>query len=285
MYKYELGAVELTVLEAGPYYMDGGVLFGIVPRKLWSGVLTPDENNRVAMATHPLLIRTSKYVILVDSGYGNKLSEKVRQNYGVTYDSPLVDELAAAGVEPEDVDTVILTHLHFDHAGGLTTLDDDGVLQITFPNAVHLVQRAEWDEAARPNERTRAGYRPDDFLPVKEAGQFKLLEGNYRVTTGVQIRVTGGHTTAHQVVRITSKKQRAYFAGDILPVTSHVRLPWIAAVDLFPLTTLEEKRYLLRGAAKRGDMVLFYHDAECPAAKIVGQGKDKFDYVPVGPSQ
>ena len=169
MYKYELGAFELAVLEAGPYYMDGGVLFGVVPRKLWSGVLSPDENNRVPMATHPLLIRTSKHTILVDSGYGNKLSEKVRQNYGIGYDNSLVDELAAAGVEPEDVDTVILTHLHFDHAGGLTTLDEDDLLQITFPNAVHLVQRAEWDEAKRPNERTRAGYRPDDFLPVKEA--------------------------------------------------------------------------------------------------------------------
>jgi len=285
MYKYELGAFELTVLDAGPYYMDGGVLFGVVPRKLWAGVLTPDENNRVAMATHPLLIRTSKHVILVDTGYGNKLSEKVRQNYGVAYDSTLVSELAAAGVEPEDVDTVILTHLHFDHAGGLTTLDDDGVMQITFPNAVHLVQRAEWDEATRPNERTRAGYRPDDFLPVKETGRFKLLEGNYRAANGVQIRVTGGHTTAHQIVRIASKKRRAYFAGDILPVTSHVRLPWIAAVDLYPITTMEEKRYVLRRAAKRGDLVFFYHDTECPAATIVSQGVDKFGYVPVNPAQ
>jgi glyoxylase-like metal-dependent hydrolase (beta-lactamase superfamily II) len=285
MIKYQLGSIELNVLDAGPYHMDGGVLFGVVPRKLWADVMPSDKNNRVKMSTHPLLIRTSKHIILVDSGYGNKLSEKVRRNYGVTGDSVLLDELAAAGVEPEDVDTVILTHLHFDHAGGLTMLDEDDLLQITFPNAVHLVQRAEWDEATRPNERTRAGYRPDDFLPIKAAGQFKLLEGNYRVTTGVQIRVTGGHTTAHQIVRITSKKQRAYFAGDILPVTAHVRLPWIAAVDLLPLTTLEEKRYLLRHTSKRGDLVFFYHDAECPAARIVSQGKDKFDYVPVSPSQ
>ncbi|UCH79087.1 MAG: MBL fold metallo-hydrolase, partial [Candidatus Coatesbacteria bacterium] len=228
---------------------------------------------------------TRRHNVLVDTGLGNKLHAKWRDIYAVKKDGALVKELAAVGVAPEEVDVVVLSHLHFDHAGGATTLDDDGVLRLTFPRATYLTQRRDWADATHPNERTRGGYQREDFLPLREAGRLRLLDGDHYITKNISLVVTGGHTTAHQIVRVASRRQVAHFPADIIPTAAFVSPAYATAYDLHPLTTLEAKKTLLRRAARRRALLFLPHEIDNPVGRVERDEAKRFHLVPVAPEE
>lgn len=268
----------------GVYRTDAGAIFGIVPKPIWSKHAKPDRRGRVPLAVNCYLIQSKRRNVLVDTGLGNKLNAKWRDVYAVKKDGALLEELARVGVSPDDVDVVILTHLHFDHAGGATTVDDDGVLRITFPKATYFAQRRDWLDATRPNERTRGGYQPEDFLLLKETGRLRLLEGDRFVTKNVSLVVTGGHTTAHQVVRVASRRRVGYFPGDIIPTAAYFPPAYGTAYDLHPLTTLEAKKTLLRRAVRRRALLFLPHEIDDPVGKVTLDDTKKYVFAPEAPS-
>jgi glyoxylase-like metal-dependent hydrolase (beta-lactamase superfamily II) len=262
----ELGRFRLHALEAGLQRLDGGAMFGVVPKPLWERRIPADERNRIPLALRCLLIETADSLLLVDTGIGNKESAKFREIYGVeNAGSPtrLEDAIRAAGFEPSDVDTVLNTHLHFDHAGG-DTWTDDGVVRPSFPGARHLVQRGEWEFAHRDNVRIRASYLPAGFDPVAQAGLFEWLEGEVEVLPGVRALPTPGHTPYHQSVLIESEGRVACFLADLVPTTAHLPLPWIMGYDVEPLVTLEAKTRLLERARREQWLLIFEHDPVTP---------------------
>ncbi|MCP4231055.1 MAG: MBL fold metallo-hydrolase [bacterium] len=279
--KIKLGNIELALLNLGDYMIDGGAAYGVIPKPFWEKVTPPDERNRMKMAVNVLLIRAHKSNILVDAGFGDKMSEKKRTIFGIEEQPDVTGLLAEAGVSPDDINTVVLTHLHFDHAGGLTYYDDSGELQLTFPNAVHIVQAREWEEANHPNELNAAAYPGENIEPLEEKAHLKIIDGSYRITRGVSTVVTGGHTTSHQIIRVQSQRQVAVFLSDLVPTRHYVNLPYITAYDYFPLTTLNEKRNLFRRAATRGYLTLLAHDPEHPVGKINAHGDGTFSYDPM----
>lgn len=281
---YQVGDVKVYLLRDSVYRTDAGAIFGIVPKPTWSKHAKPDRRGRVPLAVNCYLIQSKRRNVLVDTGLGNKLNAKWRDVYAVKKDGALLEELAEVGVSPDDIDVVILTHLHFDHAGGATTVDDEGVLRITFPKATYFVQRRDWLDATRPNERTRGGYRPEDFLPLKEAGRLRLLEGDQFVTKNVSLVVTGGHTTAHQVVRVASRRRVGYFPGDIIPTAAYFPPAYGTAYDLHPLTTLEAKKTLLRRAVRRRALLFLPHEIDDPVGKVTLDDTKKYVFAPEAPS-
>ena len=261
-----IGDVEVVAVSDGCAWVDGGSMYGLVPRVLWERVTPPDALNRVPMALTCLLIRSHGKTILVDTGYGSKLSAKRQEILALERRPGLTGALAAVGVAPADVDVVINTHLHSDHCGGNTCLVE-GQPVPTFPRAEYWVQRLEWAEALFPNERTRATYLPENLRPV--GPQLRLLDGDTRVTPEVRCVVTRGHTRAHQSVFIESGGQMAIYLGDLAPYAVHIeRLAWIAANDVEPLETLETKRNLRRLALERDALLLFEHDAHIVAGRL-----------------
>ncbi len=263
-----IGDYELHPIETGRFALDGGAMHGVVPRPLWEKTSPPDERNRITLAARALLLRGRGRTILIDAGNGTKLSPKLAGIYRIDNSrSDLVSSLKRHGVAPGQVTDVILTHLHFDHAGGSTVLLD-GALRPTFPNARYYVQRAHWEAALHTTERDRASFFPDDFIPLKEQGVLEFTDGEGEILPGIGVRVLNGHTTALQCPIISGGGTTLFYSADLLPLASHVQLPWIMAYDLRPLVTLEEKRRLLADAAD-GDWVLFFeHDPEVVAARV-----------------
>ncbi len=255
----KLGELTLNVISDGRLRLDGGALFGAVPKLLWERKLKPDRRNRVVLGLNCLLIRSPQRTVLVDTGVGIKLSDALKERYGFT-SSHLIRSLRACGVTPREVDTVVLTHLHFDHAGGSTKYDRSGNPVATFPRAKYLIQRACWEEANAPNERNRASYRPEDFLPLMERAQVQLLDGDAEIMPHVWARPTGGHSLGHQIVTIEGRSERIAFLGDLVPTNYHLGLPYIAAFDDAPNETLEQKRRLLALIEREGWLMVFSHD-------------------------
>ncbi|MBU0494055.1 MAG: MBL fold metallo-hydrolase [Chloroflexi bacterium] len=266
MHTITLGQARLTLLRDGTFWMDGGGLFGLVPRTLWVRQAPPDDLNRVEMALNCLLIEADGQCILVETGMGAKLSEREAGFFSLKRDGGLTARLAELGRSPADVDLVINTHLHNDHAGGNTTLVD-GQAVPTFPRATYCVQRREWADALFPDERTRATYLSDNLQPI--AGQVRLLAGDERLTPSVRCVVTRGHTLAHQSVLIESDGQRALFVGDLGPFAVHMeRLAWITAFDTEPLETLETKRAIVRLALEDDLLLILDHDPRVPWGRL-----------------
>ncbi len=261
-----LGQTRLTLLRDGTFWMDGGGVFGLVPRVLWERVAPPDDLNRVEMALNCLLIEADGQRILVETGMGGKLSEREAGFFNLSREGGLVARLADLGLTPADIDLVVNTHLHSDHAGGNTALVDGAVVP-TFPRARYCVQRREWAAASFPDERTRATYLPENLQPL--ASQLRLLNGDERLTPSVRCLVTRGHTLAHQSVLIESGGQRALFLGDLAPFTVHLeRLAWITAFDTEPLETLETKRAIVRWAVEDDLLLIFDHDPRVPWGRL-----------------
>jgi glyoxylase-like metal-dependent hydrolase (beta-lactamase superfamily II) len=262
----QLGDFRLHALDAGGQKLDGGAMFGVVPKPLWERRIPADERNRIPLAMRCLLVETGDALVLIDNGAGNKESDRFLEIYGIdnTSDdgrpSRLEDALAAIGLAPGDIDIVIDTHLHFDHAGGNTHLDEEGVLQISFPHARYIVQKGEFEYAHRDNERIRASYLPHNYDPVMAAGRLELIEGDVEILPGVQVRRTPGHTPHHQSVLIRSAGQTACFLADVMPTTAHLPLPWIMGYDVEPLVTLESKRTLVEQAREEDWLLVFEHD-------------------------
>lgn len=260
----DFGQVRIFPVSDGTFRLDGGAMFGVVPRNIWERANAPDEKNRVLLGLNPLLIQAGGKNILVDTGIGDKGDDKFNALYAVDKREDLASSLGALGLTPDDIDVVICTHLHFDHAGG-NTKKESGGFRPAFPRARYIVQRGEWEAATNPNERTRASYRPEDFLPLMDAGQLELIEGDGEIVKGVAVFRTSGHNRDIQLVSIRSEGKTAVFLGDIIPTTTHLRLPYIMGYDLFPLDTLKAKKEILTQAAHEKWLLIFEHD---PKAKM-----------------
>lgn len=271
------GAIEVRSIHAGTFWLDGGSMFGVVPKTMWEKKMVPDEKNRVAFATNSLLIRASGKTLLIETGSGTKWDAKLRNIYRFSEGDPLMESLARTGVKPEEIDVVIDTHLHFDHAGGNTRPSDHGAVP-AFPNARYIVQRAELEHAMGPTERDRASYYAHDFVPVTEAGQWQLADGDIEILPGISVVKIPGHNLNIQGVRINGGGKKLMYVSDLIPTRHHLPLPWIIAYDLYPLTTLETKRKWIGEFVRDDWIVVFGHDPDFPAGTLHEQdGKVIFE--------
>ncbi len=262
-----LGSLELIPLFDGYFRLDGGAMFGVVPKTLWARRAPPDERNRIPMGLRPLLVRTGRQNVLIDAGIGDKMSPKEVEIYAIERTMHLDLSLAGAGLTARDIDVVVATHLHFDHAGGFTTLFD-GVVRPRFPRAEYVIRRQEWEDATHPHERNRASYLAESFAPLADAGVIRFVEADGDVVPGISVVRTGGHTMHHQLVRIESGGRIAIFAADLMPTTAHVDAPWIMAYDLYPMDTLAFKKRFLSEAIAHEYVIFFEHDPAVPAGVI-----------------
>ena len=256
----KLGQFDIFPITAGRFRLDGGAMFGVVPRVLWERCCPADDQNRIELSITCLLIQAHGKNILVDTGLGSKIDEKFKNMLAVERTPTLLDSLGQLGLSARDIDFVINTHLHFDHSGGNTTLDEKGQTVSTFPKAKYFVQRGEYEDAVRANERTKASYRRENFTPIMHSNQWEFLDGDTELLPGLSVVVTSGHTEHHQGVKLESEGKAAFFLGDLIPTVSHLPLPYIMGYDLFPLQTLETKRWVLDRAYEEGWLMVFEHD-------------------------
>jgi methylmalonyl-CoA epimerase len=261
------GDMRLTTLHDGPFRLDGGAMFGVVPRPLWEKRTRPDDRHRIQLAMRPLLIEAAWGRMLVDCGAGDKMSERDRDIYGLDRSRTLDAALAEAGSSSEAMELVLASHLHWDHFGGATRRRG-GRLEPRFPRARYLIRAAEWEDATHPHERNRASYLQDDFVPLRDAGVVTFFDGDQTLRPGVRVVRTGGHTGQHQIVLIESAGQTAAFVADLIPTTAHLQDAWVMGYDLFPMETLAFKRHFIREAIDREYLIFFEHDPQVAAGYI-----------------
>jgi len=265
-----IGPYRVRFLSGGRFRLDGGAMFGVIPKVLWSRSAPADDRNRIRMAMNCLLIEGDGRRVLVDAGSGTKSDAKFRDIYAIERPEALLENLAALGLAPEDVDTVALTHLHFDHCGGGTALGSDGKARPTFPRARYLVRRQEWQDAHQTTERNRASYLSENYDPLEAAGQLVLHDEDLEVLPGIWMRNLPGHTRGHQGVFFDIPGERALYAVDLIPTAAHLPLAYVMGYDLYPVTTLETKRGILRDATREGWLLLFEHDPDLFAIRVSG---------------
>ena len=269
----QFGDYRVEVVPGGEFRLDGGAMFGVVPRALWQRAAPPDEQNRVRLNTNCLYVQAAGERVLVETGMGDKWSPRHREMYGVGAGPALAESLfERTGRRPEDVTIVVNTHLHFDHAGGNTTLDAQGRAVPAFPNARYFVSHSEYEHAEAPHERDRASYLPENWRPLAESGQLELKEAEYEVVPGLTLETVPGHSRTMQCVRLRRGGRTLYGFADLVPTRAHVPLAWVMGYDLYPVETLEAKRRLLPQAAVEGWLCLFYHDSAEPLARVVEEG-------------
>lgn len=273
-----IGALQVHAIQAGGQRLDGGAMFGVVPKPLWERRIPADDRNRILLGMRCLLIEHPSGLILIDSGLGNKENAKFRDIYGVENSgangrTALEDGLAQVGVTPDRVDILISTHLHFDHAGGNTFVDETGAVRPTFPRARYFVQRGEYEYATHANERTAGSYFDRNYVPTMQSGQLELLEGESEIADGISVIHTPGHTPYHQSVVIRSAGETAVFLADLIPTVAHLPLPWIMGYDVEPLVTLESKRGMLKRVVEEDWTVIFEHDAMVPWGRVQSDAK------------
>lgn len=277
---FTVGRLRCHALEGGRQRLDGGAMFGVVPRPLWMRRTTPDERNRIPLALRCLLVEHPDGPVLIDTGLGDKEDPKFREIYAVENGGDpgptlVEDALREAGVDPGEIRWVINTHLHFDHAGGNTRRGGDGGVQLAYPAATYVVHAGELAFARDANERTRASYLPPNFEPVAAVGRWRLLEGDgVEILPGIRTRPTPGHVPWHQSIVLEDQGETAIFLGDVIPTTAHLPLPWIMGYDVEPLRTLESKRALLAEAAAGGWRLVFEHDAQIALGRVELRGRD-----------
>jgi methylmalonyl-CoA epimerase len=264
---YTLGDFRLTALHDGGFRLDGGAMFGIVPRPLWEKLAPPDDRNRIQLAMRPLLVEASWGRMIVDCGAGGKLGPKAADIYALDRRRHLDHALADVGLDSSAIDFALATHLHFDHFGGATA-PIDGVLKPRFARARYLIRAAEWEDATHPHERNRASYLQEDFVPLKDARVVDFYQEDGVLKPGVRVVRTGGHTGQHQIVYLESGGKTAVFVADLIPTTAHLQDPWIMGYDLFPVDTLMFKKRFVREAIEREYLVFFEHDPHVAAGYI-----------------
>jgi glyoxylase-like metal-dependent hydrolase (beta-lactamase superfamily II) len=255
------GDFELTAVSDGLYRLDGGAFFGIIPKSMWSKKVQADQNNLVSVGLNSIVVRTGKQTILIETGVGNKLSEKMQRIYGQP--AKLLENLSAAGVSPEEIDIVINSHLHFDHCGWNTLRQGERVVA-TFPKATYYAPEGEWLHGHKPLERDAISYIGENYDPLVESGQMKLLRGDQEIVSGVSVRVFPGHTETMQAIILQSGGKTACYISDLIPTTAHLDLTWGMAFDLFPVQTIEsKKKYYARAIPERW-LTMFTHDPAVP---------------------
>ena len=266
MHRLTLGDFEISVFSDGTYPLDGGAFFGVIPKIMWSRKVQADDRNYVTTGLNSLLIRTGKHTVLVETGMGNKLSERMIKFYGQP--AQLLANLAAGGIAPEDVDIVINSHLHFDHCGWNTVRNSAGKIVPTFPRAKYYAPEGEWQYARRPSERDAISYIPDNYDPLVASGQMTLLKGGEEIVPGISVETFAGHTASMQGVLVQSQGQTACYISDLIPTTAHIDITWGMAFDLYPLQTIESrKRYYARAVPAKW-LTVFTHDAKTPWAYV-----------------
>jgi methylmalonyl-CoA epimerase len=275
--RHALGDLELISLSDGVFRLDGGSMFGVVPKPLWEKRAPADERNRITLAMRPLIVRGAR-TMLIDAGLGDKESAAFHDRYGVDRTRNLDHTLAEAGLTPGDIDIVLATHLHFDHSGGFTVRDAGGKLRPRFPRAQYIVRRGEWDDATGLPGGNSASYLPDNYVPLADAGVLQLVDDDATIMPGVKVRRTGGHTMHHQMVMIESGGKTAAFVADIMPTTAHVSDRWITGFDLYPMDTLAAKKRFVSDAVEKRTLVFFEHDPAVAAGYIREEdGKRRVD--------
>jgi len=265
-----IGPYRVHFVSGGRFRLDGGAMFGVVPKVLWDRVAPADERNRIRMAMNCLLIEGDGKRVLVDTGVGQKTDARFRDIFAIERPEALLEDLAALGLTPGDIATVACTHLHFDHCGGNTVRGPDGVTVPTFPRAHYLVRRQEWHDAHHANERNRASYLSENYAPLEAAGQLLLHDADVEILPGVWMRNLPGHTRGHQGVFFDIPGARALYTVDLIPTVAHLPLPYVMGYDLEPLVTLETKRTILRDATREGWLLLFEHDPDHHAIRVSG---------------
>jgi methylmalonyl-CoA epimerase len=266
--QHALGDLELITLCDGFFGLDGGAMFGVVPRTLWEKRLPPDDQNRIPLSMRPLIVRNGKDTMIIDAGAGDKMDAKSAQIYKLDRRYHLDHALAEAGLAAEDITIALASHLHFDHVGGFTAIDKSGAIVPRFPNARYIAHRAEWDDATHPHERNRASYLQENFVPLREAGVLTLVDDDAEIIPGVKYRRSGGHTPNHQVVMIESAGRTAVFTADMYPTAVHIPDPWLMGYDLYPMDTLAFKRAFAREAIEREYLLFFEHDPSMAAGYL-----------------
>lgn len=272
----KLGNFEIFALSDGTFALDGGQMFGAVPKALWEKKMPADHRNRVRLALTCLLVRTGEHNVLVETGVGDKFEPKFRDIYAIDHSTTLPSELKKLGLAPEDIDVVINTHLHFDHCGW-NSRRAGGKVVPTFPHARYYVQRGEWEHALHPNDRDRVSYLEEFFRPPE--AQTELLDGDREIVPGIRVEVVPGHTRDLECVRVESEGQEAYFISDLVPTRAHLAYPWIMSFDLYPMETLANKKRLLPQLADQKALVIFPHDATTPWARLA-QSNGKIEVLP-----
>ncbi|MDP6570315.1 MAG: MBL fold metallo-hydrolase [Candidatus Marinimicrobia bacterium] len=272
-----LGKWQVTPLETGDFRLDGGAMMGSVPKVLWEKTNPADELNRIDLALRCLLLDDGEKRILIESGLGDKIQPDFKKMFHVVQDDhPLEDCLNKKDLSKEDITHVILTHLHFDHAGGATSLDKNGSMIPAFPNAEYFVSETNWESGLEPNPRDRASYLPENYLPLEENGQLIRVRDNTDLFDGISTISVNGHTFGQQLIKVESEGEILVFCADLIPLKSHLKLPWIMGYDLNAILTLKEKTDFLNMAAKEGWWLWFYHDPKTVAVKI-SKGEKYFD--------
>jgi glyoxylase-like metal-dependent hydrolase (beta-lactamase superfamily II) len=276
-----IGDIELSFVSGGRLRIDGGNMFGVIPRAMWARVMPPDDQNRIELETNCVIVRTQHSLGLIDTGYGGKLGAKIRQRHALEDGAPLVRNLAAVAVTPDNVDWVILTHLHYDHAGGATWRDAHGRLLPTFPRARHFVQRVEWDDAMRNLPELAGAYSRDDIAPIEAVGLLQLVDGNTEIAPGVTVQLTGAHTRGHQIVRIEAADDSAVLLADMCPTAAHLPTFWTMAYDQFPLELRRKKPIILSDIADHHRIALFSHDPHTTAARLTQDVECQWTLAPL----
>jgi glyoxylase-like metal-dependent hydrolase (beta-lactamase superfamily II) len=263
----KFGDLELVPLWDGEFRLDGGAMFGVVPKPLWEKRAPADDRNRIRVGLRPLLVRGER-TLIIDAGIGGKMDPKSVDIYGIDRSRSLDHSLSDAGLQRDEIEIVLASHLHFDHAGGFTTRAGLGAIVPAFPKARYIVRAGEWDDATHPHERNRASYLAEDFVPLADAGVLDLVTGDEVIMPGVRVMRTGGHTMHHQIVMMESGGRTAVFTADLMPTVAHVDGPWIMSYDLYPMDTLAFKRVFVREAIEREYLIFFEHDPDIAAGYI-----------------
>lgn len=278
--EFSLGDLKIYGICDGYFFLDGGAMFGVVPKTLWARKYPADRENRIKLSLNSLLVKTPRQLILVETGIGTKASQKFSDLYSISHEPGLVPSLGELGYRVEDIDKVINTHLHFDHCGGNTLKNEKGEVVPTFPRAQYVIQKGEWEDALHPNERDKASYLGENFLPLEKSGQLYLVDGDTKIDEGVELVLAPGHTACHQCVKIQSRGKTLFYLGDMVPTSVHVRLSYVMSYDLFPVETLKSKKRFYEQALNEDWFVSFVHDPAHYFGKIK-KVNDKFEFEPL----
>ncbi len=273
----QIGKFQIDVIETGIFHLDGGAMFGVIPKNLWGKAYSMgDEFNRIPLEARLMLIRWDDKIVLVDTGNGSKLHPKIADRYGIDLSKSAVGlHLKQFNIQPEEVTDVLLTHLHFDHAGGATVFENKEIIP-TFPNAKYFVQKEQYNWGINPSEKDRASYFPENYVPLKEMGMLELIDGDGEIYPGISMINVSGHTKSMQLTKVQDAGKSVLFCADLSPTAAHIPIPYVMGYDNEPLKTIEEKKIILPRAYEEGTILIYEHDAFRQASKIISNDKGFF---------